>query len=359
MELTPDQRSRLDAAMTALFRDYKDLQRFMTNRLAFSLSRAVGTTDLEDAVYQVLEIFVPDTSPATDLSRLLLELTDKFPANQAIKDLVGDLIPAKEVERFRLNKELPANRTEGTGELEGKARMDALESPSNRPLGTDEARGLVAALRRDPELPDSGNPLPEGLINTVRSQTAGYSSANQARADAKTDQVARLSALADRSSGSSAGQGTTLPPSRVRVAEMHSAVKTLNLIRAELDGALKAFVQAQAGGLAPDFGDMAASDVLARVRLHAEDITFADDLASAYPILQQLLVDVQTGIEMAERGREFDIVRQLAGEAANACSRVADVAQDSPAEIVTMLSNVVPYWRMKAAYAEHQFQSRA
>lgn len=139
--------------------------------------------------------------------------------------------------------------------------------------------------------------------------------------------------------------------------EMRYAVATLRKLKAELDHALADFVKTYSAAVAADVAaDGTAQEALDCIVNHGLDIAVAEDDQKAIATLRILLRDVIVGIEIAEQSRRYAIVQEMSKEAADSCQGVAEKLEG---EERLLLLGVVPYWRMREAYAEHQNKSLA
>lgn len=322
MDLTADQRERLNDAMVAVFNDdYRRLKRFMKLKLDFNVSAEIESKNVTDAVFEVIERFEPENIEETDLRRLLVALCDEFGANETFRSLAAEL--------GLTDTDMKAIRFEMSQEGHEQGRTD---------------HGAISSGLRVDEQPQRTQPRLRPDLGTQRT-TVGH----RERARKYIQSEGRQ---ADDHRQGAASRGREGFISKTKMKELLSALSTLRRVSDEFNRALKEFVTTQTEGYEPDF-DMAGElrDALDRVDDLATQIQLSDDHEAARGHLSQLLIDVQAAIDVAEQLGRYDDVRRLAQTAGDACQRLAEASHGDERLI---LLNVVPYWRMRAAYAEHQ-----
>jgi len=294
MNLTVDQRKKLNAVMVALFLDRDDLKIWLRTNLGFKLDDHVGQdAALSAAVAETIAIFEPENKPETDLAQLLPALVAEFPSNPQLNALLISIIETDDTQ---------------DEQSEPEKIHEALNPAQQR------GEGLGQAARR------------------LTGEKAQKPSQGLSRAAPKPVEI-----------------------SPHQAGKMTSAVHTLKKLKSELDKALADFVATYSADFEPDFEKGATAEVaLECIERHATAIEISEDRDASVTELRLLLSDVIAGIEIAERAMEYDTIQKLSAQAAGSCLSVAERTEDAEQ---LLLNGVVPYWRMREAYAQHQDKS--
>lgn len=307
MKLTPDQRQKLIDAMIDVFPDHDALDTFLYRKFALKLNRLAGdSADLQTAVIRVVQRFEPENKHETAIERLVAVLAMEFDANKTLG---------------RLQKEL--------------------NLVPNKQQHNPDASMTYEFL---PEQTQTMHP---------EDVTIGAGNRQQTRPKAAPRKV-RTSNRQTNARDASASSPDKIALSRRRLAEMETAVRTLDDLVTELEHALASFVASHADGVARDLqADATADDAFARVNELYQEIMDGDheSVQAVDELLRVLLVDVIEGIRISEKTRSYDVVSKLCRAAADSCKRVADLSYAGEEMVLT---RVVPYWKMRETYARYR-----